>query len=71
MTAAKNPATTRTAAKRGPQKPLPCPFCGCRPRIVELHVWNVVCDHHPDHYAHSAHWATKEQAIAAWNRRAK
>ena len=73
MNAAKKPPTTRTAAKRGPQKPLPCPFCGTAATVKRWHgEWDAYCSDlscvvRPVTVKHS----TRALAIAAWNRREK
>ena len=66
-------------------KPLPCPFCGCRPKIAKAHVHDgyrtpaavvaceaVRCALNPKTYPCSIHGQPMDRAaaIAAWNGRA-
>ena len=46
----------------------PCPFCGGNAEIKKYTRFWVACD---DCLTESAAYATKEEAIEAWNRRAE
>jgi hypothetical protein len=64
-----------TAAKKVPApKPLPCPFCGCKPH-VDRNNWGehrVVCENGECETTPNGYWRnSRADAIAAWNRRAK
>ncbi len=54
-------------------KPLPCPFCGAYAKVRKLFgAWDCycvrfACEIRPATTLHS----TREEAVAAWNRRAK
>lgn len=61
----------------------PCPFCGGKAKVMKLdldsidegwQLWGVWCeDDLNEKYAHGHYidnYATKEEAVAAWNRRA-
>ena len=66
-------------------EPLPCPFCGGKAKVMHMDygdgylpevqtVWGVFCERDLDaEYAHGhciENYATKQEAIDAWNRRA-
>ena len=73
VSATRKPAPTRTAAERGPQKPLQCPFCGTAAKVKawfggwDCYCSDLSCVVRPATVKHS----TRKLAIAAWNRRAK
>ena len=69
MTAAKVSATRKPA----PAKPLPCPFCGEKPRVWKYpSSWDCYCrDLSCGVRPAATRYHTKALAIAAWNRRAK
>lgn len=50
----------------------PCPFCGCRPRIIRTEkVWRVTCRAIKCVVGAGLHWfGSLDEARAAWNRRA-
>lgn len=61
---------------------LPCPFCGGRAKVMRMDylnemqtVWGVFCERDLDaecaHGHYIDNYATKQEAIDAWNRRAQ
>ena len=53
------------------EKPLPCPFCGGEAEVVWPKPTDGVLVRCKDCYSKSMLFGIKEEAIAAWNRRAK
>jgi hypothetical protein len=57
--------------KKKAEKPLPCPWCGSKPKIgciggfsIKCETDECVCQPSTDY-----HYATREEAIKAWNKR--
>lgn len=49
-------------------QPLPCPFCGGTPEVVDLCGWEILCRDCGASMCDTDD-ASREGAIAAWNRR--
>ena len=52
-------------------KPLPCPFCGDKPKVVQGILTHVVCVNPLCFATIHTESSTKERAIKIWNTRAK
>ena len=48
-----------------------CPFCGGNASVIEVLNYDATAVRCNDCHAQSGNYDTKEDAIAAWNRRAK
>lgn len=65
------------AKKKTAPKPLPCPFCGCKPKVMRVYMgvelkWCVACHaHRCVAFCETHNRDDRAEALAAWNRRAK